>query len=104
MMAVNSLHKIMITTYLLLIFGLGTAGDFLARHNRHKFSTKDQDNDPSRVNCAAQRQVQGTWWYFHCRDSNLNGVYRNEEDNGTMLWSSIHPIKRAEMKIRPIDF
>ena len=76
----------------------------LTYHNGRKFSTKDQDNDASSVNCAAQPEVQGAWWYGNCRTSNLNGVYRNGADNGTLIWGNIFPIKRAEMKIRPKDF
>ena len=76
----------------------------LTYHNGRKFSTKDQDNDASSVNCASQPAVQGAWWYGNCRMSNLNGVYRNGTDNGTMTWGNIYPIRRAEMKIRPMDF
>ena len=76
----------------------------LTYHNGRKFSTKDQDNDASPVNCAAQPAVQGAWWYGDCRESNLNGVYRNGADNGTMMWGNSFLIKKAEMKIRPMDF
>ena len=76
----------------------------LTDHNGHKFSTKDQDNDVSSINCAADMYVQGAWWYYNCRKSNLNGVYKNKANNGTMKWGNIFLIKRAEMKIRPIDF
>ena len=48
--------------------------------------------------------IQGAWWYRDCSTSNLNGVYRNVADNGTMKWGSIRPIKIAEMKIRPMEF
>ena len=73
-------------------------------HNGRKFSTKDQDNDSSQVNCAAEMVIRGAWWHGDCRRSNLNGVYRNGADNGTMIWGyDINPIKRAEMKIRPMD-
>ena len=48
--------------------------------------------------------TRGAWWYRDCRTSNLNGVYRNKANNGTMFWSIVHPIKRAEMKIKPVDF
>ncbi|XP_020628452.1 ficolin-1-like [Orbicella faveolata] len=82
----------------------GTAGDKLTYHNGQKFSTKDQDNDISTVNCAAVNLIRGAWWYGDCKLSNLNGVYRNGADNGTMVWDNIYPIKRAEMKIRPVDF
>ena len=76
----------------------------MAYHNGRKFSTKDQDNDSSQVNCAAQMVVQGAWWHGDCRTSNLNGVYRNRAGVGTMHWGRIYSIKRAEMKIRPMDF
>lgn len=85
------------------VFGLGNAPNSLASHNGERFSTKDQDNDQSDLNCAADEDGKGAWWYRDCRESNLNGVYPNEEDQGTLLWSNIHPIKRAEMKIRPTD-
>ena len=84
------------------MFSLGNATDKLTYHNGHKFSTKDRDNDVSQVKCA--QKVKGAWWYGDCRESNLNGVYRNGSDNGTMIWGGIRPVKRAEMKIRPIDF
>jgi len=86
------------------IFSLGNATNRLTYHNDRKFSTKDQDNDKSTVNCAARNDVKGAWWYGNCRTSNLNGVYRNGADDGTMVWGGIRPIKRVEMKIRPVDF
>ena len=82
--------------------GLGNAKDKLNYHNGRKFSTKDQDNDVAAANCAAN--VKGAWRYGDCRTSSLNGVYRNGADNGTMVWGPIRPIKRTEMKIKPISF
>ena len=87
------------------MLGLGTAGDKLSYRNGRRFSTKDQDNDLSKGNCATHPAVQGAWWYGDCRTSNLNGVYRNGADNGTTLWGGgIRLIKRCEMKIRTVDF
>jgi len=86
------------------LLGLGNATDKLGYHNGRKFSTKDQDNDVSEINCAAEVHIKGAWWYDNCRTSNLNGVYRNGADNGTMVWGAIRPVKRSEMKIRPMDF
>ena len=86
------------------MFSIGNATDeLIPHHNGRKFSTKDQDNDVSSANCT--KNVRGAWWYGDCRTSNLNGVYRNVADNGTLRWGKeIFPVKRAEMKIRPIDF
>ena len=84
------------------LLGLGTAGDKLTYHKDRKFSTKDNDNDVSPLNCAVFSK--GAWWYGDCLDSNLNGVYRNGTDSGTVIWRFIRPIKRSEMKIRPMDF
>ena len=74
----------------------------MSYHNGREFSTKDQDNDPSVADCA--EDVKGAWWYFDCQMSNLKSVYRNGSDDGTMIWGGIYPVKRAEMKIRPMDF
>lgn len=87
---------------------LGTAEDSLGRHNNHKFSTKDQDNDASSAHCAVT--VEGAWWFFDCRDSSLNGVYYHGKSDKLfsntycIKWGSICPVKRTEMKIRPTDF
>ena len=86
------------------MLGLGTAGDKLGNHNGQKFSTKDQDSDISPLNCAEQVKIQGAWWFYDCKNSNLNGVYRSAMDNGTIVWGGIHPIMKVEMKIRPMDF
>ena len=86
------------------MLGLGNATDKLCYHNGGKFSTKDQDNDMASINCASDKEIKGAWWYGDCRKSNLNGVYRNGADDGTMVWGAIRPVKRSEMKIRPIDF
>ena len=88
----------------MLLLDLGNATDKLMYHNGRQFSTKDQDNDISSINCAANLHMKGAWWYSDCRTSNLNGVYRIGADDGTMVWGGIHPVKRAEMKIMPIDF
>ena len=85
-------------------FSLVNATDKLTYHKGLSFTTKDQDNDFSSINCAKSVDVKGAWWYGDCKTSNLNGVYRNGVDDGTMVWGAIRPIKRAEMKIRPVDF
>ena len=83
---------------------LGTAKDSLTYHNGRKFSTKDQDNDESSLNCAAHATLKGAWWYGRCWSSNLNGVYRNRTETGTFKWYGISTIKEADMKIKPVAF
>ncbi len=90
------------------LFRLGTAGDSLAYHNGHPFSTNNQDNDSLNGNCALDKK--GAWWYNACYHSNLNGIYRQGEfDDITSVnwyhWKQGHySLRKAEMKIRPIDF
>ena len=92
----------------LFIF-LGTAGDSLARHHSMSFSTKDQDNDQDLgVRCAIS--YQGAWWYKACHASNLNGRYlkgnHSSFANGVNWyhWKGYYySVKRAEMKIKPVE-
>ncbi|XP_062581356.1 fibrinogen-like protein A [Saccostrea cucullata] len=51
----------------------GTAGDSLWYNNRMIFTTKDQDNDRSVLNCGVS--YHGGWWYNQCAFANLNGQY-----------------------------
>ena len=87
---------------------LGNAGDSLAYHDSYQFSTFDMDRDIDSRNCA--KVFHGGWWYRDCLESNLNGLYRNEETydgpNSTgVFWAAFkgdqYSLKSAEMKIRP---
>ena len=89
-------------------FILGTAGDSLIGHHGYSFSTKDQDNDSNKGNCA--ELFQGGWWYREdCFFSNLNGVYRQRRAKtcgvSWYTWKrNYSSLKKAEMKIRPVEF
>ena len=88
-------------------------GNSLSRHNGHKFSTKDKDNDSQAPYNCAQR-YKGAWWYADCHDSNLNAVYQpTGAHNMTSFADHVdwehwrghyYSLKFTEMKIRPVDF
>ncbi|XP_022810652.1 microfibril-associated glycoprotein 4-like [Stylophora pistillata] len=88
----------------------GTAGDSLSYHRNMAFSTKDRDNDNSSSNCAAG--YNSAWWYNKCVLANLNGYYYHGPHTSA-AWRGInwyhwrghsYSAKRAEMKIRPVQF
>ena len=93
--------------YILSVSGYsGTAGDSLALHNGHRFSTRDQDNDNAPLgNCA--RWFKGAWWYRKCHASNLNGLYHggphssNADGVNWRTWRGFnYSLKFSEMKLR----
>ena len=92
--------------FLVSLFCLGTAGDSLTYHSGHSFSTKDQDNDNSGTNCAVRHK--GAWWYDSCYNCNLNSIYYHGQYTGTdgIKWNEWKDdsAKRAEMKIRPVNY
>jgi len=76
-----------------------------------KFSTKDQDNDVSVLNCA--QRWKGGWWFNDCYRSYLNGDYRSdanstsEWDDDFIIWTfkdNRYPLKFTEMKLRPYKY
>lgn len=79
-------------------------------HRGSAFSTKDRDNDNYHGNCAAESKGPG-WWFNRCVRATLNGFYYHGKHSDS--WSGINWItwkshnysaKRAEMKIRPVNF
>ena len=87
----------------------GNAGDSLAHHRGYPFSTKDRDNDRDSVNCATS--YKGAWWYNTCHHSNLNGLYhrgRHSSYADGVNWyhwkGYYYSVKRAEMKLKPVNF
>ncbi|KAM3910824.1 ficolin-2-like [Leptodactylus fuscus] len=84
----------------------GNAGDSMSYHNLMKFSTKDQDNDLNKGDCATV--CSSGWWYNHCYHANLNGLYLVGEHSNKKIglhWHTgkglTYSYKRSEMKIRP---
>ena len=60
----------------------GDACDALAYQNGAGFSTRDNDNDSSQMNCA--QEYTGGWWFNDCKEphlTNLNGLFQDK--NGT---------------------
>ena len=88
----------------------GNAGDSLSYDNSSPFSTKDRDNDG--WNCA--RTYKAGWWYGRCNHSNLNGLYRrggHSSSGDGVIWFYAgevylyyYFVKRAEMKLKPVNF
>ncbi|CAG2228796.1 Ficolin-1-A,Ryncolin-1,Fibrinogen C domain-containing protein 1,Tenascin-N,Angiopoietin-related protein 7,Ficolin-3,Fibrinogen C domain-containing protein 1-B,Fibrinogen-like protein 1,Ficolin-1,Angiopoietin-4,Tenascin-R,Ryncolin-2,Techylectin-5B,Fibrinogen C domain-containing protein 1-A,Microfibril-associated glycoprotein 4,Fibrinogen-like protein A,Ryncolin-3,Tenascin-X,Ficolin-2,Tenascin,Ryncolin-4,Techylectin-like protein [Mytilus edulis] len=85
----------------------GDAGDGLALHHEVKFSTRDQDNDVQRKDCAGSNK--GAWWYENCSHSSLNGQYIKGTDgvagkNLGINWEKFkgdyYSMKTASMKLR----
>ncbi|GBN91332.1 Techylectin-5A, partial [Araneus ventricosus] len=76
----------------------GNAGDSMAYHNGHMFSTKDTEKPM----CAKDRK--SGWWFDYCTESNLNGLCRpGVNDKNGMTWYSWRhhtSLAGSEMKIR----
>ena len=71
-----------------------------------QFSTRDSDNDEKPDGSCAQK-YKGAWWYSHCLDSNLNGLYLNgwhssfaDGVNWIPFKGYHYSLKRTEMKIK----
>ena len=87
----------------------GNAGDSLSGHRGSSFTTRDQDNDSWSANCATT--FKGAWWYGSCHSSNLNGLYHRGRHSSYADgvnwygWKGYHySAKRAEMKLKPVNF
>lgn len=80
----------------------GNATDGMEYSNKMAFSTVNNDNDASSVNCAFY--YEAGWWYKHCQICNLNGRYgigfvwfnKNTSDY-IRLKSSVMKIKRVQL-------
>ncbi|XP_056016349.1 fibrinogen-like protein A [Ostrea edulis] len=83
----------------------GTAGDSFSYHNGMKYTTKDQDNDNYKTNCATY--YKAAWWYNKCSYLNMNGQYANSAVVSDFklnwyAWGNKHEaLRRASMMIRP---
>ena len=95
------------TKYVLNLGGYsGNATNSMKNQNGMKFSTYDQDNDPSSLHCA-QNDVTA-WWYRTCSASNINGFYTTYQQSYIgygVCWSGFmldgfSELKWTEMKVR----
>ena len=77
--------------------GVGTDlfNDTSYPHNGMKFSTPDNDNDQSSLNCAAR--YKSGWWYNKCYYININ---KQPPTEGNTISANV---LFTEMKIRPKD-
>jgi len=87
----------------------GTAGDALSHHADRPFSTLDVDNDLSKSGHCSQMFGSAGWWYVRCYDSNLNGIYKeSENDKDGIIWYALRAnyesLQHVEMKIRPAGY
>ncbi|XP_046865594.1 fibrinogen-like protein A [Drosophila willistoni] len=78
----------------------GTAKNVMDYNLNASFSSFDQDNDHSIVNCA---QMYGAWWHKRCSSIRLNAKYFNREvdDDSSMSWWNWISLKSVQMLIRP---
>ena len=88
------------TKYTLAVSGYsGNAGDALTSHSGYNFTTYDQDNDASPVNCGVT--MSGAWWYRNCHISNLNGLYLIAFSNNGIIWRGWNDlVKVTQMKLK----
>lgn len=70
-----------------------------------QFSTKDKDNDRSGKSCAIK--FKGGWWYRHCHNANLNGLYHGgpyKSYADGVCWNAFkglqYSLKRTELKLQ----
>ncbi|XP_063072882.1 microfibril-associated glycoprotein 4-like isoform X2 [Engraulis encrasicolus] len=87
-------------------FRNGGAGDAMALHNGHKFSTFDWDQDAAEENCALIRVA--AFWFGDCSNTNPNGVYMwGANDAKSVHWyqwkENYVSLKSISMKIRPVQ-
>ncbi|XP_033641686.1 ryncolin-1-like [Asterias rubens] len=88
--------------------GNSSAGDSMAYHNDHSFSTKDQDNDAwVGIDCA--QRDHGAWWFKACSHAHLNaGYYHHTHAHYAkgLLWANwtgyLSSLKTCSMKIREV--
>jgi len=86
----------------------GGAGDSLTRHNGHRFSTLDRDQDASSTHCA--REYFGGFWYDACHQTNPNGLYlwgaESRHYAAGVNWRTwkgyYYSLKSINMKIRAV--
>ena len=95
--------------YRLSIWGYsGTAGDAMNYHDGMEFSTYDEDNDKTSLNCADSAYTQSGWWLNNCDKADLNAYYYTSSATGNnnkgIIWYPWHnyqySLKATKMMLR----
>ena len=81
--------------------------DAMATHDGMLFTTRDNDNDINRNNCAAK--YHGGWWFKSCYKSFLTGAQTDNQVLQRLLWhrgvgsglSKYNYYQDVDMMIRP---
>ena len=84
--------------------GITPTDPFITNHNGKAFSTYDNDNDDSNINCAVKvgnAKGNGGWWYSSCWGINLNINYNPAQYGSMDLGGIWYNPRWIEMKIRP---
>ena len=83
-------------------------GNSLEYQLGQNFSTPDRDNDNDKQKRCA-KVCSGAWWYNHCCETNLNGLYfigrKGRHAKRGIEWAAFrghyYGMRFAEMKTRP---
>ena len=83
-------------------FSSPTLVDRMNYINGQQFSTRDRDHDSSSGGDCSNAW-KGGWWYNHCHNVNLNGLYGRSDGDGTGVvynQNGHKSLKFVEMKLR----
>ncbi|XP_033728924.1 ficolin-2-like [Pecten maximus] len=74
--------------------------DALKYHNNRCFTTFDNVNSGFSRDCTTD--AHGAWWYGACLDSNLFGMYKQEDDYNAMVWEYFYSTDTRYTAVRTV--